>query len=305
MKFSTLLRHLREGSLSVVRNGWMSFASISSIAISLFILGVFLLLTLNVNNLTKQIENQVQIRVFLSLDISREKIEAIGRSIGALPEVSRIRFVSKAEGLEILRRNLGEDGQGILDEYDDTNNPLPDSYTVEVVDPERIAEVAAKIRAIGDADPDRPIRSVRYGQGTVEMLFRVTNAVRNVGLVIVLGLAFTATLLISNTIRITIFARRREIGIMKLVGATNSFIRWPFFVEGALLGFIGSAVTTAVLLAAYNWLVQSLQLEFGLMMIRLVTVRESGLLVAGVLIGIGTLIGIWGSAISVRKYLKV
>ena len=304
MKFSTLLRHFREGSLSVIRNGWMSFASVSSIAISLFILGVFLLLTLNVNNLTMQIENQVQIRVFLSLDISQEKIDAIGRSIGALPEVSRIRFVSKAEGLEMLRRNLGEDG-AILDEYDETNNPLPDTYTVEVADPERIAEVAKKIKEIGDADPEEPIRSVRYGQGTVELLFRVTNAVRNVGLIIVLGLGFTATLLISNTIRITIFARRREIGIMKLVGATNSFIRWPFFVEGALIGLIGSAVTTAVLLAAYNWLVQSLQLEFGLMMIRLVTVRESGLLVAGVLIGLGTLIGIWGSAISVRKYLKV
>jgi cell division transport system permease protein len=305
MKFSTLLRHFREGALSVIRNGWMSFASISSIAISLFILGVFLLLTLNVNNLTKQIENQVQIRVFLNLDISQAKIEAIGRSIGAMPEVSRIRFVSKAEGLELLRRNLGEDGQGILDEYDDTNNPLPDSYTVEVADPERIAEVAAKIKAIGDADPEQPIRSVRYGQGTVELLFRVTNAVRNVGLVIVLGLAFTATLLISNTIRITIFARRREIGIMKLVGATNSFIRWPFFVEGALIGLIGSAVTTTLLLMSYGWLVRSLQLEFGLMMIRLVTVKESGLLVAGVLIGLGTLIGIWGSAISVRKYLRV
>jgi cell division transport system permease protein len=282
----------------------MSFASVSSIAISLFILGVFLLLSLNVNNLTKQIENQVQIRVFLDLDISQSKIDAIGRSIGALPEVSRIRFVPKAEGLEMLRRNLGEDGD-ILDDYDDTNNPLPDSYTVEVSDPERIADVAAKIKAIGDADPEKPIRSVRYGQGTVELLFKVTNAVRNIGLIIVLGLAFTATLLISNTIRITIFARRREIGIMKLVGATNSFIRWPFFVEGALIGFIGSAVTTGVLLAAYNWLVNSLQLEFGLMMIRLVTVQESGLLVGGVLIGLGTLIGIWGSAISVRKYLKV
>ena len=305
MRFSTLLRHLREGSLSLARNGWMSFASVSSIAISLFILGVFLLLSLNVNNLTKQIENQVQIRVFLDLEISQAKIEAIGRSIGALPEVSRIRFVPKAEGLEMLRRNLGEDGQGILDDYDDTNNPLPDTYTVEVVDPERIAEVAAKIQEIGDADPDKPIRSVRYGQGTVELLFRVTNAVRNIGLIIVLGLAFTATLLISNTIRLTIFARRREIGIMKLVGATNSFIRWPFFIEGALIGFIGSALTTALLLAAYNWLVQSLQVEFGLMMIRLVTVWESGLLVGGVLIGLGTAIGIFGSALSVRKHLKV
>lgn len=305
MRFNTLLRHLREGVLSVIRNGWMSFASVSSIAISLFILGVFLLLSLNVNNLTKQIESQVQIRVFLNLDIDQAKVEAVGRSIGALPEVRRITFVPKAEGLELLRRNLGEDGSQVLDGYDETNNPLPDSYTVEVTDPEQVAYVAKKIEAIGDSDPDKPIMNVKYGQGTVEALFRVTNAVRNIGLIIVLGLAVTAMFLISNTIRVTIFARRREISIMKLVGATNSFIRWPFFVEGALLGFIGSCLTTAVLLIAYDRMVQASQLEFGLMMIRLVTVQETGLLVGGILIGLGTVIGIWGSTISVRKYLKV
>lgn len=305
MKFSTLLRHLREGALSIIRNGWMSFASISSIFISLFILGVFLLLSINVNNLTEQIESQVQIRVYLKTEIEQSKIDSLAKSIGALPEVSKIVFVPKAEGMELLRRNLGEDGSAILDGYTDENNPLPDAFTVDVVDPEQVGFVAKKITAIGEADGDMPFMSVKYGQGTVEALFRVTTAVRNVGLVIVLGLAVTAMFLISNTIKMTIIARRREIGIMKLVGATNHFIRWPFFVEGALIGIVGSGLTTAVLLGAYSQLVEVSQYELGLMMIKLVTLEETGLLVSSILIGLGTVLGVWGSTISVRKYLKV
>ncbi|GGG06701.1 permease-like cell division protein FtsX [Paenibacillus abyssi] len=305
MKFSTILRHLREGVKNVVRNGWMSFASISSIGISLFILGVFMLLAMNVNNLASQIESQVQIRVFLQLNTEQAKIEQLNNTIGNMPEVSKVKFVSKEEGLEMLRTNLGEDGNELLEGYDNTNNPLPDSFTVEVVDPQTIAFVAKKISAINEAEGEQPISSVKYGQGTVETLFKVTTAVRNIGLVIVAGLAITAMFLISNTIKITILARRREIGIMKLVGATNNFIRWPFFIEGALIGLLGSLVTVALLLFGYSQLVQVSQVELGLMMIKLVTVEESGLLVAALLIGMGTAIGIWGSTISVRKYLKV
>src|SRR5690606_30412227 len=134
------------------------------------------------------------------------KIDSLAKSIGALPEVSKIVFVPKAEGMELLRRNLGEDGSAILDGYTDENNPLPDAFTVDVVDPEQVGFVAKKITAIGEADGDMPFMSVKYGQGTVEALFRVTTAVRNVGLVIVLGLAVTAMFLISNTIKMTIIA---------------------------------------------------------------------------------------------------
>ena len=230
---------------------------------------------------------------------------ALNNAIGNLPEVSKVTPVSKEEGLEILRKNLGEDGAELLEGYDKENNPLPDSFTVEVVDPEQIGFVAKKIKAIGDNDPSQPIMSVKYGQGAVETMFKVTTAVRNIGLVIVLGLAVTAMFLISNTIKMTIFARRREIGIMKLVGATNHFIRWPFFIEGALIGLIGSGITAAILLFGYSRLVAVSQFELGLMMIKLVTLQESGLLIGSLLIGLGTAIGIWGSTISVRKYLKV
>jgi len=304
MKFSTMLRHLREGMKSLLRNGWMTFASLSSIVISLFILGVFLLLALNVNNLTEQIESQVQIRVFLQLNTEQDKIDELNRTIGNMPEVSSVVFVSKMEGLELLRNSLGEDGRELLDGYDETNNPLPDSFTVEVVNPQEIGFAAKKIQAI-NTENDTAISSVKYGQGTVETLFKVTTAVRNIGLVIVAGLALTAMFLISNMIKMTILSRSREIKIMKLVGATNSFISWPFFIEGALIGLFGSIITSTIVLVGYSQLVSFSQFELGLMMIKLVTVQESALLVCALLIGIGTLIGVWGSTISVRKYLKV
>ena len=146
---------------------------------------------------------------------------------------------------------------------------------------------------------------MKYGKGTVETLFKITNAVRNIGLVIVAGLGLTAMFLISNTIKMTILARRREIGIMKLVGATNNFIRWPFFIEGALIGVLGSGITIAALLFGYSQLVEASQFDLGLMMIKLVTLKDAGLTVSSITLGLGMLIGIWGSTLSVRKYLKV
>ncbi|WP_028608217.1 permease-like cell division protein FtsX [Paenibacillus harenae] len=305
MKFSTLLRHFREGAKNIIRNGWMSFASMSSIFISLFILGTFFLLALNVNSMAGQMESQVQIRVYLQLNVDQAKMTELQNKIGNLAEVSKVTFVSKEEGLELLRKNLGEDNKDLLEGYENEKNPLPDSFTVEVYDPQTIESAAQQIDAINKADELAPIAKIKYGQGTVETLFKITNAVRNIGIVIVIGLSVTAMFLISNTIKMTILARRREIGIMKLVGATNSFIRWPFFIEGALIGIISSVITTIAILIGYAQLVKLTQMEMSLMMIKLVTLDESGLLTAALLVGLGTLIGIWGSTISIRKYLKV
>lgn len=306
MKFSTFLRHIREGFKNVARNGWMSIASTGSIVVSLFILGVFMLLALNVNKLADQVESQVEIRVFLQLDTPQAKIDEVNREIGRIPDVKKVTFVSKEEGLEQLKQSLDEDTKNALEGYDEKNNPLPDAFDVEVFNPQKVEDVAKQIEAINKSgDADQPIAKVNYGKGTVEKLFRITNAVRNIGLVIVAGLAVMAMFLISTTIKMTILNRRREIGIMKLVGATNSFIRWPFFVEGVLIGLGGSAITSAVLLYGYSRLVQSAQYDLGLMMIRFASVGEVGWFIAGTLLILGTLLGIWGSVVSVRKYLKV
>lgn len=305
MKFSTLLRHIREGLKNIIRNGWMSFASMSSIFISLFILGVFVLLAMNVNMMADQIESKVQIRVFLNTNVDDAKMAELQNTIGNMPEVSKVTFVSKEEGLQILREAMGDENGDWLEGYSDENNPLMVSYTVEVYDPQTVQAVADSIQAINSMDSDEPIYRIKYGQGTVETLFKITNALRYIGLVIVVGLGVTAMLLISNTIKMTIVARRREIGIMKLVGATNAFIRWPFFIEGALIGLVSSVITSGVMILGYSQLLNITQTEFSLMLITLVPLKEAALAVSVLIVGIGTLIGILGSTISIRKYLKV
>ncbi|MCZ8523585.1 MULTISPECIES: permease-like cell division protein FtsX [Paenibacillus] len=307
MRISTAARHLREGTKNVARNGWMSFASISSIAISLLILGVFLLLTLNVNYLAQQIERQVEIRVYLEVNTKQETIDQLSEKIKAIPQVKQVTFVSKEEGLKFLRERLGESGSQLLEGLEgEDENPLNDSFTVEVTEPREVAAVAGAIEKLNN--PEEPVKTidrVSYGKGTVETMFKVTSVVRNIGLVIVAGLALTAMFLIANTIKLTIIARRREISIMKLVGATNAFIRWPFFIEGALLGLIGSVIPVAVLLYGYWQLMRWVQLDLNLILIQLLPFEQVGLKTGALLLGIGVIIGVWGSTISVRKFMRV
>lgn len=305
MKLSTVVRHAREGVKNVGRNGWMSIASISSIAVSLFILGVFMLLALNVNKIADQVDNQAQISVYLQVDIQQAKIEELERSIKRIPEVKAVAFVSQQEGLERFRESMGEKGRKALEGYNEENNPIPAMFEVDAFDPQKIGFVAKQIEALNELDPDKSIMEVKYGEDTIDTLFKITNAVRNIGLFIVAGLAVMAMFLISTTIKMTIIARRREISIMKLVGATNSFIRWPFFIEGAIIGFAGSFLTTALLLIGYGKIMNKTSSTIGLFMIEYLSLNEVSFVVGGTIVALGTLLGIWGSTLSVRKYLKV
>jgi cell division transport system permease protein len=305
MRISTMRRHFREGFRSIWRNGWMSFASISAISISLFILGAFMILALNINKLTADIENEVEIRIYLDVSVQRTQVPELQNQIGSLEGVKRIEFISKEEGLEFLKERLGEEGRQLLEGQEGDNNPLPDSFTVEVYEPRTIDVVASRILTLNEGKDPAPIWELNYGAETVRTLFKVTDIVRNVGLVLVAGLALMSMFLIANTIKITIVARRREISIMKLVGATNGFIRWPFFIEGALLGIIGSVIPAVILVVAYGQLVSATEMELGLLQIALLPLHEISRVLFGLLVGLGFLIGVWGSTLSVRKFLKV
>ncbi|NGM82346.1 ABC transporter permease [Paenibacillus sp. 7124] len=304
MSFKTFLRHVREGFKNVFRNGWMSVASITSIVVSLLVLGVFILLVLNVNSLADKADSQVQINVHLTLETQKALRDTIQNEIAGMPEVSKVEFISKEQGLAELRKDLGPDADSILEGFDKDNNPLNDAFRVEVVEPTTVPFVAKKIEALNDTHPEKPIYKVKYGQGAIETLFKITRTVRNIGFVFVAGLGLVSMFLISNTIRVTILARRKEIGIMKLVGATNAFIRWPFFVEGALIGLLGSLVTVGVLYAGYTGLNSSMKGD-PLMGWSLLPFNDIWMQLCGLLIGLGMLIGIWGSTVSIRKFLKV
>lgn len=304
MTFNTFLRHLREGAKNVFRNGWMSVASIVSIIVSLFILGVFILLVLNVNAVADKADKQVQIRAYLNLNVDQKLRETVQKEIAAMPEVSKIDFISKEQGLIDFRNSMGDEGKDLLEGFDKDNNPLPDAFKIEVYEPTTVPFVAKKIEALNTSHTDQqPIMKVKYGKGTIETLFKVTRAVRNIGFIFVGGLALMSMFLISNTIRVTILARRREIGIMKLVGATNAFIRWPFFVEGTLIGLIGSLITVALLFVGYDRLAASVGSDISLQM-SLLPVNDLWQW-GGLLLILGVLIGMWGTTLSIRKFLKV
>ncbi|TKH45541.1 permease-like cell division protein FtsX [Paenibacillus sp. FSL R10-2782] len=305
MTFNTFLRHVREGFKNIFRNGWMSVASVTSIVVSLLILGVFIMLVLNVNSLADQADSQVEVNVFLELNVEQSMRETLQKEIAAMPEISKATFVTKAQGLEELRKDLGDSGKELLEGFDKDSNPLPDKIVVEVIEPTTVPFVAEKIEKLNTIHPEKPILKVRYGKGTVETLFTITKLIRNVGFVFVAGLGLMSMFLISNTIRVTILARRKEIGIMKLVGATNFFIRWPFFIEGALIGLIGSVITVGILFSGYQRLLTAVQGDIALNMLKLMPLEGIWIQLSALLIILGMLVGIVGSTLSMRKFLKV
>lgn len=297
MKIRTIGRHVREGVKNLSRNGWMTFASISAVMITLLILGVFLILALNVNHIAQTIEKQVEIRVFLDVLADKPAIDQVEKQIRALPKVDSVTFVSKEEGLKQFKQSLGE--KAYLFEGLEEENPLPDSFVVKTKLPQDTSEVAARIKDL------QYVSGVNYGAGTVEKLFAATSTIRNVGIVFIIGLGFTAMFLIANTIKLTIVARRREIEIMKLVGATNWFIRWPFFVEGLLMGMAGALVPIIMLGIGYYYLLDAMQSNMALALFKLLPLFPLVNQVALILLCIGAFIGIWGSLVSVRRFLRV
>ena len=297
MKLRTLGRHVREGTRNLGRNGWMTFASISAVAVMLFVVGVFLLLIMNVNNVASGIEDDVEIKVYIELTATEEQQEELLTEIEQISNIDTVTFVGKEEGLDQLIDSLNESGQ--VFESIREENPLNDSYVVRATTPQLTEQVASQIEEL------TYVERVNYGRDYVERLFMVTDFVRTVGLILVAGMMFTAMFLIANTIKLTIVARKREIQIMKLVGATNSFIRWPFFIEGMLLGVVGALVPILIIGFGYSYLYSNWGSRIEIMLFSLVPVFPYMWQIAGLLIAIGAFIGVWGSMMSVRKFLKV
>lgn len=297
MKARTLRRHFRESLKSLARNGWMTFASASAVTVTLILVGVFFVIMMNLNKVAADLEEQVEIRVHIDVAANKEDQKVLEQEIKAISEVKSVRFSPKEEELDNLIESFGEDGEAYkLFEQD---NPLNDVYVVKTKDPADTMKVAEKIEKMEYA------AKVKYGQGKIEKLFSFIKLSRNVGLVLIIGLLFTAMFLISNTIKITIMARRREIEIMRLVGATNAFIRWPFFLEGFWLGVLGAILPIALISTSYRYMYDFLTLKLKGIDIELLQFNPFVYQLSGLLILIGALIGVWGSLMSVRKFLKV
>ncbi|MGP4069188.1 permease-like cell division protein FtsX [Halobacillus sp. B29] len=298
MKLKTFGRHGKEGVKNITRNRWMSLASISAVTVTLLLVGVFAALLLNLNHIGSQIEENVEVRVFMDLTLEEPGQNELKDKLQNIPEVDTVTFQSKEEGLEKLIDSLGEEGE-VFESLKD-ENPLNDVYIVKTKNPEDTIQVAQSI-----IKSFENVEKVEYAKETVQRLFNVMDLARNIGLAIIAGLLFTAMFLIANTIRITIVARRKEIGIMKMVGATNWFIRWPFLVEGILIGMLGAAIPIAVVVFGYRYLFQEVTTRYPTLFVELLPVYPFIWKVSILLILMGVIIGLWGSFTSIRKYLKV
>lgn len=295
MKIRTVEYFIAEAVKSLRLNGLMSIASVSTVALSLLILGTFLMMVLNLNHLASVLESQVEISVYLQDGLGDRPMREIGTRITQLPGVTEVLFVSKEEALAKFKQRLGEQ-QSLLTALGDSN-PLPNAFEVKVAKPEQVKEVAQAVSQF------QGIENARFGQDVVEKLFQLTQMIRIFGLILIVFLAFAALFIISNTIRITVFARRREIGIMKYVGATDWFIRWPFLLEGMILGFGGALIAVLLLAQSYNMLTEKVyqSLAFLPLLPRYPFVNEICLF----LLVAGAVIGALGSTISLRRFLKV
>lgn len=297
MNFSTYNRHFREGIKNIFRNGWMSVAAVMAVVVTLFLVGTFIAIIFNINHMTKQVEEDVEIKVLIEVTADEDKVLEMSKKIEKIDGVATITFSSKEEELTELITGFGEEGNTwAMFEQD---NPLNHAYVVKATNPQETEAVALEIEKMDE------VHKVLYGEDVIPLLFKFTKYSRTIGLALVIGLVLTAVFLISNTIKLTIMARSQEIGIMKLVGATNSFIRWPFFVEGFVLGIIGALIPIALIGASYKYLLNNFSGKTDYEFIQLLPMNPFMWQLSAGIIGIGIFIGVWGSVMSVRKFLKV
>ena len=297
MNFRTFFRHVRESFKSIGRNGWMTFASVSAVTVTLSLVGVFVVIMMNLNNFASGIENNVEVRVHIDRTATEAQRNELEGKLKALEEVDTITFSPKEEELDKLIENMGDQGSAF--ELFEQDNPLNDVFVIKTHRPEEVVNVAEK------AEKMNSVEIVKYGQGFVEKMFNIVDASRNVGIILIIALLFTAMFLISNTIKITIFARRREIEIMRLVGATNGFIRWPFFLEGLWLGILGSVVPIGLIAIGYKFLYENFSKTLTIDYMELLPYNPFIFQVSMLIILFGAIIGVWGSLMSVRKFLKI
>ncbi|MFV9568222.1 permease-like cell division protein FtsX [Thermoanaerobacter mathranii] len=295
MLFRNFKYFLKEGFSNLARNRLMTIASITSVMAAMLILGLVVVIILNVNSLTYQVESQLELKAFLKDNISKEQVTQIGNDIKSIKGVTSVVFESKEEALRKFKQQLGD--KSYLAEGLENDNPLPQSYIIKVKDANLMKDISNKIKQING------VEKVSYGQDVVDKLLGIIKIIRIVGLSIILILFIISIVIISNTIKLGVFARRREINIMKYIGATDWFIRWPFLIEGVILGLIGALLSVIILVLAYGYVLDVMNNK--LIMFQLLPLEK---IVGGILLYfsmIGAIIGALGSGLSIKRFLNV
>ena len=296
--FRILGRNIRDSFKSVFRNFSLSLASISCITITLLVVSVAIILTYNVNNFAESVEKDVTIVAFLDVDITEEETKKVEDEIKKLDNIDTYIYRSKTDITNEMM-DSSEVFSSIMSEWTEDENPLQATFQVKVINIETIGDVAEKIKNIDN------VSVVKYGEGMVEQLVSVFDTVKNISLIVVLALILVTAFLISNTIKITIFSRRREIEIMRLVGASNINIKIPFLFEGLFLGIIGSIIPVLVTIYGYVAIYNKFGGKLFTQIIQLIKPEPFVYFVSLALVGIGLIVGMFGSWRAVKKHLKI
>ena len=294
--FRIFFRSIRDALKSVVRNFSLSFASIMCTTITLILVAVAVVAAANVNNATRLIEDELTIVTYLKKDVTEEQIDNIKSEISSYKNVEEVTFKSKDEW-KLEMSEYDDSFKTVLDYLDE--NPLMDSFVLKVNDVKKLSETSEYIKAINGVD------TVKYGEGMVEQVISVFDIVQKIVVVVVIALVVVTSFLISNTIKLTIFSRRNEIEIMRLVGASNITIKLPFLFEGFIIGLIGSIIPVCITIYGYVILYSRLHGKLFSNMIMLIKPYPFVFWVSLIVIAIGALVGMYGSIKAVRKYLKV
>ncbi|MBV1817576.1 permease-like cell division protein FtsX [Anaerosalibacter bizertensis] len=297
MSFRIFKNILKQGFQGMWRNRGMGIASVGSITAVLIILGMVLIMILSINNIVSETQNKFdEIQIFLEDDIKKEEIETIGNKIKSSDGVKNVKFLTKEEAMKDMKEDWGEEGD-LLEGLEE--NPLPNSYIIQLEDIEYADAVVENIKGM------KGIEEVKYYRDIIEKLLSTANYIRITGIIIIVILMAVSVFIISNTIKITVTARKREVNIMKYVGATNGYIRGPFIIEGILLGLIGALLSILIVNYGYDYLFKVINEKlYVLFTVYLVAphtlLKDISIMFIAIGVGIGTL----GSLVSLKRFLN-
>lgn len=303
--FRTINRYFRDAFHGVFRNFSLSLASISCITITLIVVAFSLLLSMNVENFSESIRKDVTVVMFLKSDTTAEDVNKIKKELEGVSNIenSTIEFKSKADSALELK-NGNDIFATTVDKWTDDTNPLLDSYMFKVKEIEEIDNTVKEVNNL-PFTKDK-INNINYGEDIVHQMIVVFNVVRKICIVAVAALVLVTAFLIANTIKLAIYSRRREIEIMRLVGASNTSIKVPFILEGLFIGIIGSIIPILVTIFGYSTLYDFFGGKlFGSALAALIAPMPFVYNISGILVLIGILVGMIGSYQAVRKYLKI
>ena len=298
MKINTVNHFISDALKSLRRNKTICFASVITVLITFFVLGIFLLMTKNVGLALDNVQSKVELKVFLKDDIKLIEKREVEIKLHELPGVKEVQYESKDDAFKNFQESTKEN-KGLLEGYSLDKNPFPASYIVKLSDPSYAKSVTEGVKNLPG------VESIGNQQDLINTITKVVNAIKGVGLVLFIILVGVAVFLIMNTTKLTVYSRRREVGIMKFVGATDWFIRWPFVIEGVIIGLVGGILSTLLLFAGYNFLYGKIVSSSSLYMPQFVQPMYVLTTMSWQFIIAGIVIGAIGSIIALRKFLDV